>query len=285
MRIRKRFPFFPVIPSSVDSSKEVPSPSQGEGKEMSSIPAPALGTPRQAPEKVHNDWQSIMTEAHRMLGCSSCNFNHRTIRPCGREEHSSYNPVNNGETVSETQLTNERNKKTRLEQENPSQKMVLQQRCGNSGKQIFDLFCNSQMKGNCSGTSILNTKKAAVSSSFSKGDGKGMFVGNSKDGKAETTLKSGGSISEEERAEIMSMMEAADALSSMEAGIYRCACANSSSRLKLKDKAEEEEHYSSASPVRKKAKKIRSLTSIYDDIRSLLPLSSKLDQTEESTDQ
>ena len=122
MRIRKKFPSFPIIPSSVASSKEAPS--QQEEMEVSSFPAPAEGTAREAPQKVQNDWKSIMAEAHRLLGCSSYTFNYRTIRPHVQEEHSSVNPISNGESVTEIQSTNERNKSL-LEQENPSQIMVF----------------------------------------------------------------------------------------------------------------------------------------------------------------
>lgn len=124
MRIRKRFLSNRVIRSTVDSAKEVPS--QGEENEVTSIPAPAVGTPRQEPEKVQDNWQSIIKESHRLLGCSSYNFKRRSYRPHVQEECSSNDPDSNGETVSdETQLIKERNKKIRLEQENPRQKMVF----------------------------------------------------------------------------------------------------------------------------------------------------------------
>lgn len=79
------------------------------------------GTGREAPEKVLNDWASIMAAAHRLLGCSS----HRPIQqPHVQEEHSSTNPVNNGESVTEIQSANEKNQ-TLSEQENPTQTMVF----------------------------------------------------------------------------------------------------------------------------------------------------------------
>ncbi|XWS73479.1 hypothetical protein CRYUN_Cryun02cG0132400 [Craigia yunnanensis] len=271
MRIRKRFPSFPTIPSSATSSKEVPS--QQEEIEVSSFPAPAEGTAREAPQKVLNDWKSIMAQAHRLLGCSSYNSNYRTIRPHVQEEHSSTNPVSNGETVSEIKSTKERNKKSALEQENPSQTMVIEQGGGNAGKQIFDLVSNSLMKGNCSGTAIANTKWTTVSSSFCKGAGKGIFLGNSKDGKAETAMRIGGSTDRKERT---------DASSLIEGGSSKRSCAKGMCGLKYKEIAEDEEHYSSGSSIKKKAK-TRSLTSIYDDIRSRMPSSSKLNEIEENS--
>ena len=123
MRTRKRFPSFPTIPNSTTSSKEVPS--QQEEMKISSFPAPAEGTAREAPQKVLNDWKSIMAEAHRLLGCSSYTSNYRTIWPHVQEEHSSTNPLSTGETVSEIQSTKERNKKSPLEHENSSQTMVF----------------------------------------------------------------------------------------------------------------------------------------------------------------
>ena len=74
--------------------------------------------------------------------------------------------------------------------------------------------------------------------------------------------------------------ERTDASSLMEGGSSKRACANSSCGLKYKDNAEDEEHYSSGSSIKKKAK-TRSLTSIYDDIRSRMPSSSKLNEIEE----
>ncbi|XWS52457.1 hypothetical protein CRYUN_Cryun11dG0072100 [Craigia yunnanensis] len=269
MRIRKRFPSFPITPSSVASSKEAPS--QQEEMEVSSFPAPAEGTAREAPQKVQNEWKCIMAEAHRLLGCSSYTFNYRTIRPHVQEEHYIANPISNGESVTEIQSTNERNKKSLLEQENPSQTMVIEQGGGNAGKQIIDLFSISQMKGNCSGTVILNTKRTTVSSSSCKGDAKGIVLGKSKDGKAKTTMKRSG------------RKERTDASSSMQVGSSRFACADDGCcGMKYKEKAEAQEHYSCGSSIKKKVK-TRSLTSIYDDIRSRMPSSSKLNEIEELT--
>ncbi|XVF69715.1 hypothetical protein PTKIN_Ptkin11bG0104500 [Pterospermum kingtungense] len=212
--------------------------------EVSSFPAPAEGTAREAPEKVLNDWPSIMAAAHRLLGCSS----YRPIRPHVRE-NSSANSANNGESVTEIQSANEKNKKSLLEPENPSQTMVIEQGSGNAGNQIFDLFSISRVKGNCSGTAGLNTKGRIVSSSSCKGNTKGK----SKNGKAETRVK------------IVGWKERTD----VSVGSSRRGRSDGSSGMKSKEMPEDP----SGSSIKKKVK-TRSLTSIYDDIRSRLPTSS-----------
>ncbi|EOY32481.1 Uncharacterized protein TCM_040413 [Theobroma cacao] len=262
MRIRKRLPSFPTIPSSVDSSEDVPS--QKEEMEVSSLPAPGDRTAREAPEEVDTEWQSIMTRAHRLLGCSSYGSNH-TIQSHVQEEHSSTNPVNNGEIGIEIQSTNGRNKKRLLEQENPRQTMAIEQGGGNARKQISNLFSNSQMMGNCSGTTICNTKGTTVSSSSCQGDAKRIFLGNSKHEGAETTMRTGGGRWKEWTDNLM-------------AGSPRLACPKGSGGYQ--DEGEEDEEYSSG-PIKKKVK-TRKLTSIYADIRSLMPSSSKVNESEEA---
>ncbi|XP_022728762.1 uncharacterized protein LOC111284325 [Durio zibethinus] len=240
MRIRKRYPSFPIIQSLVASCKELPS--RQEGMEVSSFPARDEGRAREAPEKVLNDWQSIMAEAHRLLGYSSYAYNNCTIRPHVQEEHSNTNSVSNGETVTEIQARNERNKKS--------------------------------LKGNYSGTAIVNTKGRTGSSSSFKGDAKGIFLGNSKDGKAETTMRIGGSAGRKKRT---------DASLWMEVGSSRRGFANGSCGLKYKNKAEDQEQYLSGSSIKNKKVKTRSLTSIYDDVRSLMTSPSKLNEIEQNT--
>ncbi|PPR87140.1 hypothetical protein GOBAR_AA33551 [Gossypium barbadense] len=78
---------------------------------------------------------------------------------------------------------------------------------------------------------------------------KGMIPGNSEDGKAETLVRIGCSLTE--------------------VGSSRGGCAEGRSR-EGEDKEEEE-----GSSIKKKVR-MRSLTSIYEDIRSLMPSSSEL---------
>ncbi|XWS71110.1 hypothetical protein CRYUN_Cryun03dG0110100 [Craigia yunnanensis] len=79
-------------------------------------------------------------------------------------------------------------------------------------------------------------------------------------------MRIGGSIGRKERTK---------ASFSIEAGSSKRACANGRCGLKYKDKAGDEEHYSFGSSIRKKVK-TKSLTNIYDDIRSQMPSSLKL---------
>ncbi|XVE78820.1 hypothetical protein DITRI_Ditri14bG0008600 [Diplodiscus trichospermus] len=260
MRIRKRFPS--LVPSSVASSKEVPT--EEEEMEVSSFPTPAEGKAREAPEKLQNDWLATMAEAHRLLGCSSNTFNYRTIRPHVQEEHSSANPVTKGESVTESQSTKERKQKRPLAQESPSQTMVIEQGGGKAGKQMFDFFSISEMKGNCFGTAIVNAKGTTVSSSSCKGDAKGIFAWKSEDENVETTLSIGGSNSRK---------GSTNASSSMQIGSLKLSRADGSHGMKYKEKAEEERYSSGSSPEKKV--KTRSLTSIYADIRSRMPSFSK----------
>ncbi|KAB2027976.1 hypothetical protein ES319_D05G068600v1 [Gossypium barbadense] len=242
MRIRKRFPSYQIVPTSVASTTE-------EEMKPSSLPTSAEGTGREASQEVVlTDWPSIVARAHKLLGCSSSTCSYHLVWPRVQEEHSPTIPVRNGETVTELQSRNERNKSP-LDQKNPTQAMVMEQGGGIAGKQILDLFSNSPMKENDSGIGISNRKGTKISSASWKGE-KGMIAGNSEDGKAETGVRIGCSLTE--------------------VGSSRGGCADGRSR-----EGEEEEEEEEGSSNKKKVR-MRSLTSIYEDIRSLMPSSSEL---------
>ncbi|KAK8645314.1 hypothetical protein V6N13_119154 [Hibiscus sabdariffa] len=238
MRIRKRFPSFPVAPSSVASSTEAPP--QQEEMEVSSFPVPAERTAREASrDYVLTDWKDIKARAHKLLGGSSHTAKYRTVQSGVPEEHSTTGPVVNAEAVIELQSGNGRNKSL-LEQENPTKTMVIKQGGRNEGK---------EKKRNYSGTGI--SKQKRTDSSSWKDVAKGMFPGNSKYGKAETAMRIDG---QKERTKVRLLMEAED---------------------------EDEEGYTFGS-IKNKVK-TRSLTSIYADIRSLMPAgSSKLKHIQDS---
>ncbi|KAK8481151.1 hypothetical protein V6N13_010621 [Hibiscus sabdariffa] len=241
MRIRKRFPSFPVTPSSVASSTEAPP--QQEEMEVSSFPVPAERIAREASrEHVLTDWKDIMARAHKMLGGSSHTANHRTVQSGVPEEHSTTGPVINEEAVIELQSGNGRNKSL-LEQENPTKTMVIKQGGRNERK---------EKKRNYSGTGISKQKRTDSSS----------WKGNSKYGKAETAMRIDG---QKERAKVRLLMEAG----------YQA-------KDEGEDEDEDEEGYTSGSNEKKV--KTRSLTSIYADIRSLMPAagSSKLNHSQDS---
>ncbi|PPD76419.1 hypothetical protein GOBAR_DD26636 [Gossypium barbadense] len=161
----------------------------------SSLPTSAEGTGREASQEVVlTDWPSIVARAHKLLGCSSSTCSYHLVWPRVQEEHSPTIPVRNGETVTELQSRNERNKSP-LDQKNPTQAMVMEQGGGIAGKQILDLFSNSPMKENDSGIGISNRKGTKISSASWKGE-KGMIAGNSEDGKAETGVRIGCSLTE-----------------------------------------------------------------------------------------
>ncbi|KAG8495248.1 hypothetical protein CXB51_012953 [Gossypium anomalum] len=240
MRIRKRFPSYPIVPTSVASSTE-------EEMKPSSLPTSAEGTAREASQEVVlTDWPSIVAQAHKLLGCSSSTCRYHPVWPLVQEEHSITSPVLNGETVTELQSRNERNKSP-LDQKNPTQTMVMEQGGGIAGKQILDLFSNSPMKENDSGIGTSNRKGTNISYASWKGE-KGMIAGNSEDGKAETGVRIGCSLT---------------GVGSSRGGWADC-------RSRKRDKEEEE-----GSSIKKKVR-MRSLTSIYEDIRSLMPSSSEL---------
>ncbi|KAK8550637.1 hypothetical protein V6N13_119154 [Hibiscus sabdariffa] len=230
MRIRKRFPSFPVAPSSVASSTEAPP--QQEEMEVSSFPVPAERTAREASrDYVLTDWKDIKARAHKLLGGSSHTAKYRTVQSGVPEEHSTTGPVVNAEAVIELQSGNGRNKSL-LEQENPTKTMVIKQGGRNEGK---------EKKRNYSGTGISKQKRTDSSS----------WKGNSKYGKAETAMRIDG---QKERTKVRLLMEAED---------------------------EDEEGYTFGS-IKNKVK-TRSLTSIYADIRSLMPAgSSKLKHIQDS---
>ncbi|MBA0669923.1 hypothetical protein Goklo_024292, partial [Gossypium klotzschianum] len=172
MRIRKRFPSYPIVPTSVASTTE-------EEMKPSSLPTSAEGTAREASQEVVlTDWPSIVARAHKLLGCSSSTCSYHLVWPRVQEEHSPTIPVRNGETVTELQSRNERNKSP-LDQKNPTQAMVMEQGGGIAGKQILDLFSNSPMqnfdsrptimKENDSGIGISNRKGTKISSASWKG--------------------------------------------------------------------------------------------------------------------
>lgn len=107
MRIRKRFPSYPSVPSSVASSTE-------EEMKGSSLPTSAEGTAREASrDVVLNDWPSIVARAHKLLGCSSPTSTYHPVWPREQEEHSPTSPVRDGRN------------KSPLDQENPTQTMVF----------------------------------------------------------------------------------------------------------------------------------------------------------------
>ncbi|OMP03462.1 putative phosphatidylinositol glycan [Corchorus olitorius] len=277
--------------------------------EVSSFPAPAEATATKVPEKVETDWEVIKARAHKLLGCSSYKSN-RTIQPHVLEEHSSSNPVSNGETGIDIQSTNGRNKENLLKLGHLSQTMVIEQGGGNAQKQISNLFCNSQMKGNCS-DDLVNTKGTTISSSSShQGDAKRIFLGNFKEEKAETNMRTGsGGSSQKKRTDSLKTGSSKCATAtagrglnhnvedeedeedssgcdnmrtggssqkkrtdSQKIGSSQRATASAGRGLNHKVEDEENEEDSSSCSIEKKIK-TRSLTSIYADIRSQMPSS------------
>ncbi|KAH1067189.1 hypothetical protein J1N35_032176 [Gossypium stocksii] len=240
------FAILPVVEFVASSTEEEMKPS--------SLPTSAEGTAREASQEVVlTDWPSIVARAHKLLGCSASTCSYHPVWPRLQEEHSPTGPVCNGETVTELQSRNERNKSP-LDQKKPTQAMVMEQGGGIAGKQILDIwydFFYTIMKENDSGIGIANRKGTNISSASWKGE-KGMNAGNSEDGKAETGVRIGCSLAE--------------------VGSSRGGCADGRPRKRDEEEEEEEEEGSSI----KKKVRMRSLTSIYEDIRSLMPSSSEL---------
>ncbi|XP_039051431.1 uncharacterized protein LOC120192783 [Hibiscus syriacus] len=187
-----------------------------------------------------------MARAHKLLGSSSHGANYRTVHPRVYDAHSSTVPVIKEETGTELQSGNGKNKGL-LEQENPTKKMVIKLGGG---------FSNSQKKQNYSGTGMSNWKMVTVSSSQK---------GNSKYWKAETAVRIG---CRKERTKARPLMEV---------GSSRRICANGSPVMKYKYEAnnEDEDGYSSDSSIEGKVR-MRSLRSVYADLRSRIPSFSRL---------